>query len=96
MDNALIYNAGAHVASEAHWTRGDLVEIDAGRDVDPLQLATWTTFDLLRGLLAEICNVDLENVVAGYPNCAFTDRAHACQHDVFDDVFSAWAARQLT
>ncbi|PZS16988.1 MAG: hypothetical protein DLM57_09335 [Pseudonocardiales bacterium] len=96
MENALIYNVGAHIASEAQWTRGDLVDIYAERGVDPNHLSAWTTFELLRGMLAEICNVDLQDVVAGYPNCAFPDWAHACQHDVFGDVFSAWAAQQLT
>ena len=96
MENALVYNAGTHIAFEFQWTRGDLVDIYTERGVAPSRVSAWTTFQLLRGLLAEICNVDMEDVVAGFPDCAFPRRTHTCQHDVFDDVFSAWAARQLT
>lgn len=89
--NALVYNSGAQVELEIVWTRNDLLDVYADRVADAA-IEQWSTSDLLRGLVAEICNVELADITAGYPSCAFPTRTHACQHDVFDDVFTAWAA----
>jgi hypothetical protein len=94
MTNALEYNAGAHVAMEAIWDRRDLKRIYRARSIHKRHVQGWSTFDLLRGLLAELTGADLGDIVAGYPECAFAGRRHECQHDVFDDTFVAWAARQ--
>lgn len=96
MDSALIYNARAEVTVEGEWDRSALSEVYAVNGVAPEDIEQWTTLDLLQGLLAELTGVDLRTIVAGYPDCAIPDRSHTCQHDVFDDLMTAWANGQLT
>jgi hypothetical protein len=95
MEAALELNAGATVMAEAEWTRGDLLRIYIHYGVPRRKVIRWTTFALLRGLLAQLPGVDLEDVVAGYPHCAFPGRPHHCEHDVFNDVFAAWTRQEL-
>ena len=96
MEAALVYNAGAQVGTEVEWDRAGLVDVYAADGILAEDLRLWTTFELLRGLLAEAVSVPLRDVVAGYPFCAFPDRDHACEHDVFNDVFAAWQRRLLS
>lgn len=91
MGNALTYNRHAHVAIEVEWTRPDLLAIYRHRGVDAWRLDGWRIDELLRGLLAELTGVPLLDVACGYPECFFPRHPHECQHDVFADVFTAWA-----
>jgi len=71
---------------QAYWERG----------VEPDAVSDWPVAALLGGLLAECCNVLLTDIVDGYPTkCAFPGVEHACEADVFKDVFARWAARQI-
>ncbi len=97
MDRALRFNPEAQVQDEARWTRSDLLDIYEQAGVEPAAVAEWPTADLLHGLLAECCYVELEQVVAGrLTQCAFPDLDHECEHDVFRDVFAMWTTGQLT
>lgn len=95
METALTLNAGAIVVVEAEWDKSQLLRIYRQYGVRRRNVATWTTFELLRGLLAQLPGADLTDVVAGYPNCAFPNQPHHCELDVFDDVFAAWTRREL-
>lgn len=97
MGRALGYCDGAVLSQELRWTREDLVTVYRRRcGLGRKQLADWSVAELLWGLLAECCYVDLRAVVVGRASgCAFPDTTHPCQHDVFADVFTRWDAGLL-
>lgn len=85
------------MAASTAWTRGDLIDMYEQAGVEAAEVADWPAADLLQGLLAECCYVDLEQIVAGrLTQCAFPDQDHQCEHDVFRDVFALWTTGQLT
>lgn len=78
------------------WTRDDLLLAYACRGMDVDDVEDWTVTQLVRGLLAEACAVPLAAIVAGHEaGCAFPGTEHACEHDVFRDVFAAWQQGRL-
>jgi hypothetical protein len=97
LEQALRWNELARVQSSDGLDRDKIVEIyeEAGVDVD--LIVDWTINDLLSGLLAGCAYVPLVDVVAGrLVNCAFPNEMHECEHDVFRDVFAAWANGRLS
>ena len=96
LDRALSFNSGARMTQELRWTRADLIQVYADRGVQPDVVRSWPAAALLRGLLAECCYVPLRDVADGYATgCAFPGVEHACEADVFTDVFVRWAAQQI-
>ncbi len=87
LDRALAYNPHATVGATMEWTAQELREVYAAAGSGA---AAWPIADLLRGLLAECCNVPLGDIAAGYPLCAFPHKKHTCQNEVFNDAFVAW------
>lgn len=96
IDRALRFNYGAEAQDWFAAPRDLLLTIyhSAGADRDVVE--GWSVTELLWGLLAECCNVPLADIVDGYAKeCAFPDREHDCQGDVFRDVFALWTTRAL-
>lgn len=94
---ALEYNPDAWVGWEQFFTRAELLR---GYDKHgwPGGLAeSWTTTELVHGLLAEMCDVELSDIVLGREkHCAFPDEVHECENDVFLDVFAHWGRRDIS
>ncbi len=91
---AIAFNPGARVAHVTGWRRPDLERVYERAGVMASSLELWTLADLVAGLLAECCGADLASLTVEFvPGCAFPGLAHACQHDVFLDVFSQWQQR---
>lgn len=92
LERALSHNPDATSGSRQILTRQLLTRAYVGARVDQEDLADWTTTELITGLLAECAYVPLREIVAGrVTGCAFPDAFHECEHDVFRDVFAAWA-----
>lgn len=87
---------GEDEGGDCFWTIDDLRLAYSTADV-PLELiADWSVTELVWGLLAESCGVELTTVADGYRSgCALPADAHECQHDVFRDVFVAWNTGRL-
>lgn len=96
MSRALDFNPGAWVGDSFAWSADDLRELYAEQCVDAGDVLDWGVVDLVSGLLAECCNVELTQIVSGrVAQCAFPDDEHECTHDVFTDVFSRWVTGAL-
>ncbi|MDO8306844.1 MAG: hypothetical protein Q7V58_00610 [Actinomycetota bacterium] len=96
LQRALRFNHEAEVVDEDLLDRERLLAVYAWAGVGPDDVALWPVSDLVKGLMAECCYVDLDDVVAGYAaGCAFPGVEHDCQADVFSDVFAAWAQGRL-
>jgi hypothetical protein len=96
IERALRFNYGAEAADFATYTPDILLRYYRQTGVDDDVVANWTVTELMWGLLAECCNVPLADLAAGYEaGCAFPDRDHECQGDVFRDVFALWTTRAL-
>lgn len=96
ISRVLRYNAGAEAEQWATWDRDSLETYYAQQGVEVAVIASWSIAELLWGLLAECCNAPLLAVVQGYKTgCAFPNREHNCQADVFNDVFSLWTTLAL-
>jgi hypothetical protein len=93
LDAALAYNVDAQKGVAGEWSREDLLLIYKLHGIGRKRLRRWTTFELLRGLLAELTGVRLGEIVHGYPDCAFASKRHQCEHDVFNDALAAWTRR---
>ena len=92
LERALSHNPDATSGSRHILTRQLLTRAYVGARVDPDDITDWTTTELITGLLAECAYVSLREIVAGrVTGCAFPDTFHECEHDVFRDVFAAWA-----
>lgn len=92
LERALDANPEAELVAMKYWTSEELVAAYEEGNVEPGDVAGWPVADLLKGLLAECCAVPLGRIVAGKANgCAFPGETHACEHDVFLDVFANWA-----
>ncbi|MFF8625239.1 hypothetical protein ACF057_29675, partial [Rhodococcus erythropolis] len=89
---AMSFNPDALVAEELSWRHDDLMKVYEEEGIPAVSVAGWSAADLLRGLLAQCCNVELAAVVAGYPECAYPQSVHACEADVFADVFAGWVS----
>lgn len=90
LTRALEFNPGAVVEDSRSWARADLEAVYAGRGVIA-GLHTWSTVDLVLGLVAECCGVQLRTMVERQAaGCAIPGLAHACQLEVLEDVFVAW------
>lgn len=88
LDRALALNPQARVTAELLWDRDRLLSIYDERGAERSLASLWDTADLLKGLLAECCDTPLPVIVAGHAGgCAFPGTAHACEADVFADVF---------
>lgn len=97
MHRALRFNHEAWIDGELAWNR-TLLRMAYGEDgLDTDALTSWPVVDLVRGLLAECCYVDLSDIVAGYADgCAFPGVQHDCTGDVFTDVFQRWSLGELS
>jgi hypothetical protein len=92
---AVSFNPGAETALGRGWRREELLAVYQERDVAVVSLELWTTADLVAGLLAECCGSALISLADGFVSgCALPTEAHACQHDVFLDVFARWQQGQ--
>lgn len=96
VDRVMNLNPEACIEESLEFLGNHLLDIYELQEVSPELVAGWSVGDLLRGLLAECCNVPLEQIAAGrLTQCAFPDRAHDCEHDVFRDVFALWTTMAL-
>lgn len=96
LDRALRWSGEADVASDLGLTRDGLVSIYVDTGIDRTTVDDWPVADLLAGLLAECAYVPLARIVTGrLTGCAFPDVEHDCEHDVFRDVFAAWALGRI-
>lgn len=96
MGRALDFNPSAWVGDSFAWSAEDLRVLYAKQGVDVDDVLDWGVVDLVFGLLAECCNVELTQIVSGrMAQCAFPDDEHECTHDVFTDVFSRWVTGVL-
>lgn len=96
LERALQHSPSARVMAENRYTRDELLDIYALDGLPTGRAFSWSTAELIYGLLAEMCDVSLEAVVNGYPHqCAFPNIEHACENDVFSDVFSRWILRAI-
>lgn len=96
LDRALRLNPEARIESSGELRHPQLLGIYESQGVDVRLVADWPVGDLLRGLLAECCNVPLDRIVRGrLTQCAYPDRPHDCEHDVFREVFAMWTAQAL-
>lgn len=96
IERALRFNYGAEATDFATYAPNILVRYYAQAGADPDVVADWSVTQLLWGLLAECCNVSLADLASGYDaGCAFPDREHDCQGDVFRDVFALWTTQAL-
>lgn len=97
LNRALSLNPGARVTTELRWKRAGLIDVYEQRGVPALLLAQWPVGHLVKGLLAESCDVALPDIAAGYATgCAFPDHHHGCAGDVFSDVFQERVGRVET
>jgi len=87
---------GQGAGGDCFWSLTDLHLAYRMRGVPDEPIAEWTATQLVWGLLAETCNMPLTQVAAGHAGgCAFPNDEHACEHDVFGDVFVAWTEGTL-
>lgn len=93
LDRAPAFNPEAVAVHEFRWSHRDLVTVYEEDGVPPGSVDRWSVADLLRGILAQCCDVPFSDLVAGYPDCAYGDALHPCESDVFDDAFAAWGRR---
>lgn len=95
MTRALAFNPGASVVCEMAWNRLDLVDVYETAGVSLSLVKSWSVHELVIGLLAECCDVPLTQIAPGYAaECAFPEVEHACEANVFTDVFARWSARE--
>lgn len=91
---ALRGNPRATLLEDLALTSSDLRDVYAAKGVKRAQVAAWSTGDLVRGLVAELCGARLRSLAEGYDaGCAFPSAAHDCRGDVFSDVFGQWEMR---
>lgn len=65
--------------------------------VNFLELTDWGVDELLAGMVCEMCNVPLPDVVAGRTSgCTFPDLDHICTGDGLTDVFAQWSQGLLS
>lgn len=99
LDTALTYNLEARVTREFLWSRTDLLDIYREQEISVAAVRRWPVADLLRGLLAECAgdnhDITLDDIVDCYPDCISPDVPHACEADVFTDIFAQWARQTL-
>ena len=96
LERALQHSPSARVMVENRYTRSELLNQYGVEGLPTGKAHGWSTSELIYGLIAEICDVPLGAVVNGYPNqCAFPNIEHACENDVFSDVFSRWILRAI-
>lgn len=94
VDRALRMNPSAVPGQQLVITRDLLRELYGRHGVDSDALRSWSTAELLWGLLAECCGVELRDVAAGYDaGCALPSDDHICCGDVFRDVFAHWVTQ---
>ena len=94
---AIEFNGEASLRAKVSLTREELVAAYVDNFVDEDDLADWSVPELVFGLLAECCRVELVQIVEGrIAQCAFPDDQHECTHDVFTDVFARWITGELT
>lgn len=92
---ALELNPGATLEDARTWSRAGLEEVYADRGVEA-GVDTWSTVDLVLGLVAECCGVQLRTLVERQAaGCALPGLEHVCQLDVLEDVFVAWQESRL-
>lgn len=85
-------NPEARVMSEVTVSRLELLLGFQERDTFMSDLVDWGVDELLAGMVCEMCNVELGEVVAGRETgCTFPDRDHYCTGDGFTDVFAQWS-----
>lgn len=96
LERALQHSPSARVMVENRYTRDELLEIYEFDGLSTGRTFTWSTAELIYGLLAELCDVPLPHVVNGYAiQCAFPNIEHECENNVFSDVFSRWMLRAI-
>lgn len=96
LERALQHSPSARVMVENRYSRDELLDIYAFDGLPTGRAFSWSTAELIYGLLAEICDVPLAHVVNGYSNqCAFPNIEHECENNVFSDVFARWKLRVI-
>lgn len=96
VSRVLDFNPEAWLGETVSLTREELVSAFADAFVDEDDVADWSFAELVFGLLAECCSVDLPQIAVGrVGQCAFPDDEHECTHEVFTDVFARWMTGAL-
>lgn len=96
LTRALELNPAAVVEDARSWSRADLEDVYADRGVGT-GLDSWSTLDLVLGLVAECCGVRLRTLVGRREaGCALPGLEHICQLEVLEDVFVAWQEGRLS
>ena len=97
LERALQHNPSARVLVENRYTRDELLNIYEFDGLSTGGAFSWNTAELIYGLLAEMCEVPLSQLVKGYSNqCAFPKINHECEDNVFSDVFVRWKLREIS
>ena len=85
-------NPEAFVATEVVLSRLELLTGYQQSGVDFVDLTDWGMDELLAGMICEMCNVDLTDVVAGREaGCTFPHLDHYCTGNGLTDVFAQWS-----
>lgn len=85
-------NPEATVVTEVTMSRLELLLGYQERDVFVSDLVNWGVGELLAGMVCEMCNVELRDVVNGHESgCTFPDMDHYCTGNGFTDVFAQWS-----
>lgn len=97
LKQALEFNPEAMLSWQTFITRRDLLDPYIWAGLTQEMSMSWTTTELVHGLLAEMCGVPLSDIIRGREQrCAFPDKAHMCESDVFQDVFANWGKREIS
>ena len=95
LDRALSFNAKAEDRADRVYRHEDLIEHYTSQGIDAASV-DWPTYELVNGLLAEMCGASLQQIVSGYKQkCAFPGVDHDCRLNVFLDVFADWEQKLL-
>ena len=89
-------NPGASVVSQVILNRLEFLTGYQQSGVNFLDLTDWGVDELLAGIVCEMCNVALIDVVAGRTaGCTFPHLDHICTGNGFSDVFAQWSQGRL-
>lgn len=97
LERALEFNPDAYLIWQSFFARPELLQTYFREGLTEESAQSWTTTELIHGLLAEMCDVPLADIVLGREQrCAFPDEVHMCESDVFLDVFAHWGRRDIS
>jgi hypothetical protein len=85
-------NSAATVVDQVVLNRLELLTGYQQSGVDLLALTDWGVDELLAGMVCEMCNIPLRDVIDGRDaGCSLPDVDHYCTGNGFTDVFAQWS-----